>query len=103
MLTTVNGYIAYNHYWVPSLLSSSVNAGYFQFLDNDLPVPGETNKTAISASFNLKYDPVPELRLGIEYSWANRELLNGTNGSLNRIQFSAKYRFGFTDQSTIEK
>ncbi len=102
-LNTVNGYVAYNHFWIPEILSTSANVGYFQFLDNDLPVAQSTNQTAISASLNLKYDLVPQLRLGIEYSWASRELLNGTNGSLSRIQFSAKYRFGFTDEQTIEK
>ena len=102
-LNTLNGYIAYNHFWIPKVLSSSANVGYFQFLDNDLPVAQTTNQTAMSASLNLKYDPVPQLRLGIEYSWASRELLNGTSGTLSRIQFSAKYRFGFTDEQTIEK
>ncbi|MCT4623487.1 MAG: DcaP family trimeric outer membrane transporter [Schleiferiaceae bacterium] len=102
-LNTLNGYVAYNHFWIPKVLSSSANVGYFQFLDDNLPLAQTTNQTAVSASINLKYDPVPQLRLGVEYSWASRELLNGTNGSLSRVQFSAKYRFGYTDESTIEK
>jgi hypothetical protein len=102
-LNTINGYMAYNHFWIQDKLSSSANVGYFQFLDSGTPFALNTNESAISGSINLKYDPFPELRVGVEYSWASRQLLDGTNGSLSRIQFSAKYRFGYTDEKAIEK
>ncbi|QTN38731.1 hypothetical protein HZ996_06075 [Cryomorphaceae bacterium] len=102
-LPTLNGYIAYNHYWIPNILSSSGNVGYFELLEPDFSISQEANQKAMSASINLKYDPVPQLRLGLEYAWASRELFDGTSGSLNRFQFSARYRFGFTTENAIEK
>lgn len=100
---SINGYVAYNHYWIPHKLSSSIHAGYFQTYYNEAIVGEELNNTAFSASLNLKYDPVPQIRFGIEYMICGRELFNGTNGLMHRLQIAAKYRFGYTDVSTIEK
>lgn len=99
----MNGFLAYNHYWIPSILSSSINAGYFQALYTDNIAGDGVNETAFSASINLKYDPVPPLRFGIEYMLSGRGLLDGTDGLMARLQIAAKYRFGYTAESAIEK
>jgi hypothetical protein len=41
--------------------------------------------------------------LGVEFMTAYRELEDGTNGRFNRLQFSAKYSFGYTDSVLNEK
>jgi hypothetical protein len=41
--------------------------------------------------------------LGVELMNAYREVEDGTNGSFNRLQFSARYRFGYTNIAANEK
>ena len=102
-IPSFNGYIAYNHFWKPEKLSSSFSISAFQaFNDSDI-TPLEVNKTAYSISGNLKYDPVPVLRLGVEYMYGYRELENGVSGSFNRIQVAAKYTFGYHNAVADEK
>ncbi len=102
-IPSFNGYIAYNHFWKPEKLSSSFSISAFQaFNDSDI-TPLEVNKTAYSISGNLKYDPVPVLRLGVEFMYGYRELENGVSGSFNRIQVAAKYTFGYHNAVADEK
>ena len=102
-LNSINGYIAYNHFWIPEKLSSSFNSGIIYAKQNQDLLGGGSNLQSYSVSGNLKYDPVPQFRTGIELTYAYRELQNGVSGSLWRVQVSFKYRFGYTDVSTIEK
>ncbi len=44
-----------------------------------------------------------QLLLGAEFMTAYRELEDGTDGRFNRLQFSAKYSFGYTDIVLNEK
>jgi hypothetical protein len=102
-IPSFNGYIAYNHFWKPKKLSSSFSVSAFQaFNDSDI-TPLQVNKTAYSISGNLKYDPVPVLRLGVEYMYGYREIENGTSGSFHRIQVAAKYTFGYHNAVADEK
>jgi len=55
------------------------------------------------AADTKKWDPVPKLRLGAEYMYGYRELLGGTNGAFHRIQFAAKYTFGYHNSVADEK
>lgn len=101
---TVNGYVAYNHYWKPEKWSSSFNISAFQaFNDMDL-VSEEANDRAFSLSANLKFTPAKVLMFGVEFMHAYRALANNDiDGSFNRIQFSAKYSFGYNNTVTNEK
>lgn len=54
---------------------------------------GTYNKQAWSAAANLFYSPVKNIDLGIELRHGVRELVNGADGSLNRVEFAAKYNF----------
>lgn len=54
---------------------------------------GTYNKQAWSAAANLFYSPVKNIDLGIEYRHGVRELVNGDDGSLDRVEFAAKYNF----------
>lgn len=99
---TLNGYVAYNHFWV-SKLSSSFSVASYQAFHDEAIVSQEINNSSYSLSGNLKYDPVPQLRFGVEYMYGFRELLGGTNGAFHRIQFAAKYTFGYHNEMADEK
>lgn len=51
------------------------------------------NKRAWSVAANLFYSPVKMIDLGIEYRHGERELVDGANGKLDRLEFAAKYSF----------
>jgi hypothetical protein len=84
-------------------LSSSFNiSGFKAFHDSDL-IGGEANAAAFSLSGNLKYNPVKQMMLGVELMTGYREVLNGTNGRFYRLQFSARYSFGYKNRVVYEK
>jgi len=39
------------------------------------------------------YSPWKNVNVGVEYIYARRETVNGQDGDLNRVQFSAQYFF----------
>ena len=102
-INTVNGYIAYNHFWVPNKWSSSFSVSAFEAMHEEDIVGDGINKTAYSLSGNIKYDPAPQLRFGIEYMYAYRELQAAANGAFHRIQIAAKYSFGYANSVNNEK
>lgn len=55
------------------------------------------DKLAWSMSINLLYSPLKALTFGVEFMHAGRELENGVNGKFDRLQFSAKYNFNFSE------
>ncbi|GGZ69807.1 DcaP family trimeric outer membrane transporter [Algibacter mikhailovii] len=103
-IQSLNGYIAYNHFWKPKRWSSSVNVSVYKAF-NDLTLVGEqANDNAYSLSANIKYTPAPELMFGVELMHGYRGLANNSiNGSFNRLQVSAKYSFGYNNTITNEK
>ena len=88
-IESFNGYVAYKHFWIKEKLASTFNiSGFKAYNDSDLAGP-EANTIAYSLSANLKYTPVRQLMLGVEFMNAYREVENGTSGEFNRLQFSA--------------
>ncbi|MES2886206.1 MAG: DcaP family trimeric outer membrane transporter [Pseudomonadota bacterium] len=86
------GYLAYKHAWTPQW-RSTITASALA-IDNDTARTGTgLTKKVQSASINLLYSPVAKLTFGAEYRHAERELENGQDGDLDRLQFSAKYSF----------
>jgi len=102
-ISSLNGYIAYNHFWKPQKFSSSFSFAAFQTMYDKLLASDQINNSSYSVSGNLKYDPVPNLRFGVEYMYCYRELLDGTNGVFHRVQLAAKYIFGYHNEVTDEK
>ena len=51
------------------------------------------NDTGSSIHWNLIYNILPKLDVGAEIMYAERELVNGTDGDFTRLMFSAKYAF----------
>jgi len=71
--------------------------GSYQSVDYDSALAPATiaafNKSSWSGAANLFYSPVRAIDLGIEYRHGTRELVSGAKGSLDRIEFAAKYNF----------
>ena len=63
-------------------------------IDYDDDVAAATfNDTGSSIHVNLIYNILPKLDVGAEIMYAERELVNGTDGDMTRLIFSAKYAF----------
>ena len=60
---------------------------------------GDSDKAAYSVSANLLYSPIPDLSFGVELMRAYRELEDGTNGKLTRLQFAGRYAFSFSAET----
>ena len=101
-INSINYYVAYLLHWNDKF-QSSFNASMF-FGDNANALStAAINKSAQSYSVNLLYTPAPKLMFGVEYMYANRELQNGDKGGMNRVQFSAKYAFGYSHTTQPKK
>lgn len=102
-IPSLNGYVAYNKFWIPQKLSSSFSFAYFQAFNDESLASGMVNNSSYSVSGNLKYDPVPVLRFGVEYAYAYREVESGIHGSFHRLQVAVKYIFGYHNSVADEK
>ena len=91
-IETVSGFASYRHFWTPTL-RSNITGGYFK-ADNPVAFTGDgVTDQVYSVHANIIYTPVDKLDVGVEYIYANRELENGMDGDLNKVQFSTKYSF----------
>ena len=91
-IQTVSGFASYRHFWSEKW-RSNFTLGFFE-ADNpvDLTGDGVTNEVR-SAHANLIYSLTPKIDVGVELIRADRELENGDDGAMNKLQFSAKYGF----------
>lgn len=88
----VAGYVAYRHAWTDQW-RTTVTASTFQ-ADNDVALTTDgVTKSVVSGSVNLLYSPTKKMTVGAELRHAEREVESGADGSLDRLQFSAKYVF----------
>lgn len=86
------GYVAYRHQWTQQW-RSVFTAARFE-ADNEVALTGAAvTQSSQSFSANLLYSPVPKLTFGGEFRHATREVENGADGDLDRLQLSAKYAF----------
>lgn len=77
----------WNHQWRSNIMASFIN------VDAPENVASTMSSSAYSSRINVIYSPVKKLDFGAELAYANRELVSGDSGSMNRLQFSAKYAF----------
>ena len=54
---------------------------------------GGVTKNVQSWRVNLLYSPYPKLDIGAELMFGQRELEDGRDGDLTRLQFTTKYSF----------
>ncbi len=93
-LDLVNAYgamLSYQHWWGKQW-RSSITYGFAQ-ADQPGYVNSVLNRQVQSVHANLLWSPVSQAMMGMEYSYATRELLDGRDGDLQRLQFSARYNF----------
>ncbi len=88
-------FVAYQHYWSPrwrstfSLSASGAdNPSTTEFMD-----AGSLNKSYQSFHANLNFLPAPRMQIGGELIYGYRELEDGREGELYRIQFAVKHAF----------
>lgn len=91
LVDTYGGMLSYQHWW-DKQWRSSVTYGFSQ---GDYPVFANAvlTRQVQSVHTNLLWSPVSQAMLGVEYTYATRELIDGRDGVLQRVQFSAKYSF----------
>lgn len=83
---------SYRHLW-SDRWRSNMTLGYLA-VDNDTELTGlGVTRNAGSVHLNLIYSAQPQLDLGVEFLYADRELESGVDGDLTRLQFSAKYAY----------
>ena len=87
--------LAYRHFWTPQWRSTfSLSASGADNPDSgDFAGADDLAKAYQSIHANLNYLPAPRLSLGAELIYANKELEDGREGDLNRLQFAVKYAF----------
>jgi len=90
-LTTQYGVLAaYRHVWNEQLHSSF--GASFASADNDTAIGGlAVPESYQSAHADIIWSPVERMSIGAEYIWGRRKDESGDDGTLNRLQFSAKY------------
>jgi len=86
------GFAAYQHFWLDNLRSTLSYS--YAARDNDLNyVTGMANHKYQSVHANLLWSPIPRIDMGMEYIWGYREVEDGEDGDINRVQGGFKYKF----------
>lgn len=98
--TQYGGFIAYRHFWSDHWRSTfSISASKADNPDDAFTDAGLQStvdgwaKAYQSAHVNLNYMPTPALQLGGELIYAKKEVEDGREGDLTRVQFAVKYAF----------
>jgi hypothetical protein len=88
-------FLAYQHYWSQRWRSTfSISyAGADNPGTNDYAAANSLAKKYQSVHANLNWLPAPKLSLGGELILASKELEDGRDGDMSRVQFAVKYAF----------
>lgn len=91
LTTVVGGFVAYEHHWNQKLRSTF----QYAYANGDLGdgVADTNTETVQNFNVSLVYSPLPKLDFGGAFIFADRELENGDDGDLTRLQFTGKYSF----------
>jgi hypothetical protein len=94
---TYGGFINYQHWWTDQLRTNVVG-GYDRIRNVDSIITALASEAALekkhyTTHVNLIWSPVPQVDLGVEYSWMRRFVESGATGDENRFQASAKFKF----------
>jgi DcaP outer membrane protein len=85
------GFVSYRHFWTQQLRSTLTYA--FASADNPSSAGMSVTESVSNTNINLIYSPTQALSFGAEYILADRQLENGLDGELKRLQVSAKFSF----------
>jgi len=89
------GVVSYRHYWSPMWRSTFTlsAAGADNPGEGEYAGTGSLAKRYESFHANLSYLPTPAMSVGGEFIYAKKELEDGRDGDLSRLQFAVKYGF----------
>lgn len=87
------GFAALKLGWTKTLRSTVMGGYQWAGYPEGVMVNGLANKSAWSAAANLFWSPANKFDVGIEYRHAVRDTVSGADGSMDRIEFAAKYSF----------
>jgi hypothetical protein len=91
----IGAFMAYRHYWSDEWRSSFTLSA--SAADNpsesEFAAASTLAKAYQSVHLNLQYLPAPKLMLGGEIMYGAKELEDGRDGDMYRLQFAAKYAF----------
>jgi hypothetical protein len=96
------GGIGYVHYWTDMLRSNVEGSMEYNFYPKSLFSPasfepsgayGGLDRRLITSHVNLIWSPIPEVDIGAEFSFGQRITNAGQRGSIERGQFSTKFKF----------
>lgn len=89
------GFVAYQHYWSDEWRSTfSLSAASADNPDSgDFAGAGSLASDYQTVHANLSWLPAPKLQIGGELSYGKKELEDGREGDLSRLQFAVKYAF----------
>jgi len=90
LVTAAGGYVAYRHWWSRNWRSNLLFGA--TWLDDDGAFAQE-NERAYSVHANLLWSPWLTTSLGIEWIHAERERVDGRDGAIDRLQFTAIHKF----------
>jgi outer membrane murein-binding lipoprotein Lpp len=91
LLDVYGGFLAYQHFWSPAWRSTVA----YGFAHADYPpfVAQSVSKQAQSVHVNLLWSPLLQATIGLEYIYGLRQLENGQEGDLQRVEFSTRFSF----------
>ncbi len=89
---SLSWFVAYRHIWNDQWRSNIMYGTNSIDYDNDVQAAAFSD-SASSIHLNLIHSVLPKLDIGAEVMWAERELVNGTDGDFTRFMLSAKYAF----------
>ncbi|MEO1656964.1 MAG: DcaP family trimeric outer membrane transporter [Pseudomonadota bacterium] len=92
LIETVSGFASIRHFW-NDRWRSNLSVGYFRAGNPVRLTSGDVTDEVSSIHANLIYAVSPKIDIGVELIRADRELENGLDGAMNKLQFSAKYGF----------
>lgn len=91
-ITALGGFLAWRHVFTPKLRGNLMYAA--SRFDNPERWTGDAvTRSTRSIHANLIYSPLPQLDLGAELGWGERELENREKGQIRRLHTSVKYSF----------
>lgn len=91
-IQTFSSFASLRHFWTDKW-RSNLTYGYFK-ADNPVSLTsGTVTDNVSSVHANIIYSLTPKIEMGAEIIRADRELENGVDGAMNKLQFSVKYGF----------
>jgi hypothetical protein len=93
----MGGELGYQHWWAPNL-RSNISAGFNAHSGIPIALVGGSqaasiNKELINGHANLIWNPVSSVDVGIEYTWAQRTVLNNAHATMNALIGKFAFRF----------